>query len=409
MLRLLWLVPVPLDLSGMRDQSGGWLDTLAHQLLATENVEITALSPGRSSAGVPGRSGHSRIVFGASIPGEGRSIWSRFLPSKVQRLMDAYDRSCVPIEKLVDTGRFDLVHIHGTEASWLRDAAAIAKPKVVSIHGVLSDCASGFWSKLPLQERLRSPLLMTRWIDMRSRAKTERAHLPQYGQFFCRTNYSERFVKKFSPNAMVHFDGRILRPPFYSAETWRPHGRQNWHVITTVSEQPYKGVHHLLPTLLEPSLRKLTLHIVGIRPGSEYGQVLTRISRRLGLCDRIRFLGRLPAEELRSILLQMDAYVHPATQENSPNALAEAMSLGLPCAVSRAGGSLEQIREGVSGVSFDPLDVNETCYAIERLCRDRTLAERLSGAAVVEARERHDPNKVLAQTMEGYLKVISRG
>jgi glycosyltransferase involved in cell wall biosynthesis len=106
-------------------------------------------------------------------------------------------------------------------------------------------------------------------------------------------------------------------------------------------------------------------------------------------------------------LLQMDAYVHPATQENSPNALAEAMSLGLPCAVSRAGGSSEQIREGISGLAFDPLNFQEACGVISMISRDTSLGTRLGAAALAEARERHHPARVIEQTLSGYHRILS--
>lgn len=407
MLRLLWLVPVPLDLSGSRDRSGGWLDTLAQHLLMTGDVEITAVFPGRDADGLPSIGGRAGCVSVGSLRDGGRSYWSRILPPKLQRLLDTYDRRKIVVDDLLDTTRFDLTHIHGTESCWLRDAADVSCPKVVSIQGLLTDCAAGFWSRLPLRDRIFSPRLGMRWLDMRLRAKTERQFLPLYRHFFCRTRYSEHFVRKFSAAASIYFDGRILRSPFYSSEIWRARSRSGRHIMTTVSEQPYKGVHHLLPIMREPSARDLTLHIAGVRPSSEYGRILSSLSVRLGVQDRVRFLGNLPADALRLKLLQMDAYVHPATQENSPNALAEAMSLGLPCAVSRAGGSSEQIREGISGLAFDPLNIQEACGVISMISRDTSLGTRLGAAALAEARERHHPARVIEQTLSGYHRILS--
>jgi glycosyltransferase involved in cell wall biosynthesis len=60
---------------------------------------------------------------------------------------------------------------------------------------------------------------------------------------------------------------------------------------------------------------------------------------RLGLGERVRFLGELPAgEPVRAQLDQADLFVLPSRQEGLPRAMIEAMARGLPCIGSAVGG-----------------------------------------------------------------------
>ena len=63
---------------------------------------------------------------------------------------------------------------------------------------------------------------------------------------------------------------------------------------------------------------------------SAYGKYLRRLIRENGLGDRILFLGRLNAEQMRDRYLKSSLFLCPSSLENSPNSLGEAMLLGSP-------------------------------------------------------------------------------
>jgi glycosyltransferase involved in cell wall biosynthesis len=54
------------------------------------------------------------------------------------------------------------------------------------------------------------------------------------------------------------------------------------------------------------------------------------LTRRLGLADRVRLLGRVPQEELPGIYGAADLLVHPSLHEGWPNVLLESMACGTP-------------------------------------------------------------------------------
>lgn len=82
----------------------------------------------------------------------------------------------------------------------------------------------------------------------------------------------------------------------------------------------------------------IRLEIAG--PGDT--ETLSRLAERLGVDERVKFLGVLPhGEALFSFLDRVDAYVQTSFQEGLPRALIEAMSRALPALASDAGGTNE--------------------------------------------------------------------
>ena len=58
----------------------------------------------------------------------------------------------------------------------------------------------------------------------------------------------------------------------------------------------------------------------------------------LGLAGRVRFLGRLPREEIDTYYREADVFVFPSYREPGGNVAFEAMSFGLPLIVCDRGG-----------------------------------------------------------------------
>jgi glycosyltransferase involved in cell wall biosynthesis len=66
---------------------------------------------------------------------------------------------------------------------------------------------------------------------------------------------------------------------------------------------------------------------------------LEALAERLGIRERVAFLGHLPAgDEVRKALDRANVFVLPSRQEGLPRAMLEAMARGLPCIGSTIGG-----------------------------------------------------------------------
>lgn len=119
---------------------------------------------------------------------------------------------------------------------------------------------------------------------------------------------------------------------------------------------------------------------------------LNRQAGALGIAGCVRFEGQVadPAQYYRAAQI----FVLASRHEGTPNALMEAMAYGLPCIVSdAAGGSLELISDGGTGIVVPVDDAAALAAALQRLAADAALRERLgtaAKAAITARRERDD-------------------
>lgn len=81
---------------------------------------------------------------------------------------------------------------------------------------------------------------------------------------------------------------------------------------------------------------------------------LRALTETHGLSEQMQFPGF--CEDVFSVLLTADIFVLPSLHESSPNALIEAMGVGLPCIASDVGGIADLIENGENGVRVPPQD-----------------------------------------------------
>lgn len=87
-----------------------------------------------------------------------------------------------------------------------------------------------------------------------------------------------------------------------------------------------------------------------------------------GLEDQIKFLGKVPYEDLPAYYGLADIFVHPAVwQEPFGMILTEAMGCGLPVVSTRAGGIPEIVLDGETGLLAEPGDPNGLAEALLEL------------------------------------------
>lgn len=122
-----------------------------------------------------------------------------------------------------------------------------------------------------------------------------------------------------------------------------------------------KGMHHvidLMPALLEchPGLHYFI--VGGASPEGDNRAELTVQVARLGLTDRVHFLGALPPDELKWPLSAADVFVLATRNEGWANVFLEAMACGLPVVTTDVGGNAEVVcREELGSiVPFDDRD-----------------------------------------------------
>jgi glycosyltransferase involved in cell wall biosynthesis len=139
-----------------------------------------------------------------------------------------------------------------------------------------------------------------------------------------------------------------------------------------------KGHRRLIQAFsrLAPSRPSLYLLIIGT---GELHDDLAALASRLGIGDRVRFLGH--RDDIPECLAALDLFVFPSQNEGMGRALIEAMAAALPVVATRVGGIPGIIEQGRTGLLVSPGDSAALAGAMAELLDDRTRARAMGQAA----------------------------
>ncbi|HUG97808.1 MAG TPA: glycosyltransferase family 4 protein, partial [Gammaproteobacteria bacterium] len=167
----------------------------------------------------------------------------------------------------------------------------------------------------------------------------------------------------------------------------------------------HKGIHVLLEALAILGSRSdvSDVRLVYAGDGPKY-QDLVSLADRLGISDRVEFLGEVESTE--SHVHRADIVVVPSIWGDAcPSAVSEALACGKPLVATRVGGVTEIVGDGKDvALLVEPNDAGQLAEAIAGIINDPELAERLGRNArhraeqALDVRQYHDA--VVRQVME---------
>jgi glycosyltransferase involved in cell wall biosynthesis len=164
-----------------------------------------------------------------------------------------------------------------------------------------------------------------------------------------------------------------------------PHSQQQEFTLIYVGTmaQLYKAPDILLKSVAACIESGLNLNLVAIGDGKHRSE-LEALAISLGIGDRVKFLGQLPAGAVvREQLDRADVFVLPSYQEGMPRAMLEAMARGMPCIGSTVGGFPELLaREYL----VTPGDVTELAQKIREVVTNPERLVRMSSDNLSRAR-----------------------
>jgi len=126
-------------------------------------------------------------------------------------------------------------------------------------------------------------------------------------------------------------------------------------------------------------LKQIPSKLLFVGDGPDRG-LAEDLSRRLGICNEIRFVGK--QEQMEDILAIADLFLLTSDYESFGLAALEAMAAGVPVVSTNAGGLPEVVVEGITGYMGAVGDVDDmSAKAISILQNDETLARFKEGAS----------------------------
>lgn len=158
--------------------------------------------------------------------------------------------------------------------------------------------------------------------------------------------------------------------------------------------------------LVRATARLPGVSVVVVGDGPDRGG-LERLTARLGLTDRIRFLGFVPHEQVPGLLRAADVLAMPSRYEELGTALLEGMQAGLPIVASDTGGIPQIIENDRTGLLVPPGDPAALAAALTTVLRDRALAARLGQAAHREA-AKYDWSQLARRILDVYEAVLAQ-
>jgi L-malate glycosyltransferase len=115
-------------------------------------------------------------------------------------------------------------------------------------------------------------------------------------------------------------------------------------------------------------------------------QSLEQLARELGLRN-VRFVGRVPNEQMPAFYEGADIYLNTPDIDNMPGSIIEAYAAGLAVVTTDAGGVPYIVRDGATGLVVPRGDHERMAEAALRLLADDELAQRLMTKARDECRK----------------------
>lgn len=172
----------------------------------------------------------------------------------------------------------------------------------------------------------------------------------------------------------------------------------------------YKGTWELLRAFAAVARRHddARLLLVGA-PHPEEDAALRAEPERLGVADRVRFLGKCPRDALPALLSNCEAFVFPSYTEGSPRAMVEAMACGLPIVASDLPGT-RTLDPGEAFTRFVPrADVGELSRALlAQLGAPPGERARRSEAARARFLTHHTPEAAALPLVDLYRKLVAK-
>jgi glycosyltransferase involved in cell wall biosynthesis len=149
-------------------------------------------------------------------------------------------------------------------------------------------------------------------------------------------------------------------------------------LLTVSTLHPHKNLAGLLRAFAvfrkrHPDFRLVVCGLHGFSAGPLY-----ELRQSLGLADTVEFPGWIPREDLYDLYTRAWACVFPTLFEGFGLPVVEALAAGIPTACSAI--------EPVAGIAadaalqFDPRDIDAIANAMNRVCDDPELRERLAAA-----------------------------
>jgi len=292
------------------------------------------------------------------------------------------------MRRLLARERFDLIHTHGSQDSWIAALANVPKriPIVRTKHNIF-----------PIRDHAANRWLYGRAFDRIiciSKAIVEQcAEKPYIGREKLHLVHSAADLDRFA------------NPDAEGVASWRGKWKDRHPVIAVVGRLRREKGHRFLFEAVARLRDRFPGILVVVAGDGSLREELREYARALGIGEQVLFLGF--RTDVAEILAASDIFALPSLSEGLGTAIIEAAAAGRPIAATRVGGITDIVADGETGLLVEPGDAEGLARAIGRLAEDRAFAERLGEAAKRYAFEHFAAENLVEKTEAVYREILS--
>jgi glycosyltransferase involved in cell wall biosynthesis len=313
---------------------------------------------------------------------------------------------------------FDVIHSESTSAIGLvRRGVHRRLPLVVKYHGN----AMGL---------MQAALARARTGDVRVKAREAKGLVWLFGEWFQYGHWyrfrpcvwmvpSRREFEDTRRESLLKTSLGYVVPNGVDAKLFRPRLREDVRTELGLPDEPTfvsvgrlnaeKGMHHAVRALagIRADFPRAILVIVG---SGEERERLGKLSKSLGVEQRVHFVGAQPPHVVAKYLAAADVFLFPTQRgEAAPLVLPQAMACAAPVIASDIGGIPEVVgRSGAKGFLVPPGDVPALEETMRALIRDEGARRHVGHAARERVLAEYTVERMVEQTLDVYRVAIAR-
>jgi glycosyltransferase involved in cell wall biosynthesis len=164
--------------------------------------------------------------------------------------------------------------------------------------------------------------------------------------------------------------------------------------LVTTGRLTYKNAVDDIITALSKLPENINLIIIGKGEG---GFALQRLSKKLNLEKRVKFMGLLPYKDIPLYLSVCDIFIRPSRSEGFGNSFIEAMAAGIPVIGTPVGGIVDFIDDKKTGVFCSPDNPKSIVDAVNFLLAEHSIKDEIIKNAKERVVERYGWDKIAGE------------
>lgn len=408
-MKVLWFtntsVNAFIDSSDLKS-SGGWLNSLEVLINKQSDIKLGIIFESKANNDVISKNNTTYYPINEKV---NHYINNKFLVKVCNRLFvksRLSNNKQQQISAVIEEFKPDIIHFHGTETRLFEAKELIHDiPVVVSIQGIVSSINHQVYSLnslifcKSLRERFQIKTMIQQW---QVRIQREKQNLKDVKFIIGRTNYDRVISQALAPKSNYHHIDEILRDEFYQ-NRWEAPDKTKLRIYTTMSGSFLKGFDMVVSSAIMLK-EKIDFEwiIAGLDDSDYLVKLIKKHYKKEYPINNFNLLGRVSSARIITEMSKSHIYVMASHIENSPNALCEALLIGMPCIASNVGGTSSLINDNVDGLLYQHTDPLSLMSQILWLSNNYNKGIEMGDKARVRALKRHDKLEIYERLISCY-------